>query len=73
MTVLPRFWFERDELQCTQQTVTYEMSARIARNLLLLEPGENKKKKKNRNSTEVVQIQFQTVEFFSFTSFPNEP
>ena len=46
VTVLPRFWFERDELQCTQQTVTYETSARIARNVLLLEPGENKKKMK---------------------------
>ena len=70
VTELPRFWFERDELQCTIQTVTYETSARIARNLLLLEPGENKTK--NRNSTEAVQIQFQTVEFFSFTTFPND-
>ena len=48
VTILPRFWFERDELQCAQQTVTYETSARIARNLLLLEPGENKKKKEKR-------------------------
>ena len=69
VTILPRFWFERDELQCAQQTVTNETSARIARDLLLLEPGENKKKRKKENLSEAVQIQFQTVQFFSFTSF----
>ena len=74
VTELPRFWFERDELQCTihnkQWHTKRQLASLVTYSCWNLDSSRTQKKK--LNSSEAVQIQFQTVEFFSFTSFPNE-